>query len=313
MEKTKNKIVITGASGFIGRHLLQDIDTSLFDIRLITRDVKKKINGIPEGTEIVEADLCNIDSLQKAFSGIDIVINCAAEVRNVSQLERTNILGTKNLIQAAIDNGVSKIVHLSSVGVVGAQYSASFFNVDEQAICAPKNEYERTKLESERLLIEAKKQHHFSLSILRPTNVFGEYHPYNALLNLITKINNEKTLPYTSDAFVNYVYVKDLTRLIIEVAMSDKERGIVNVGSSLKLEDFLVMIAKELGKKSHKIQISNVIIQLIALFGIKKLHAISNVTIYDDSKLKSFYTYPFGLEKGIASTIKHYKEQNLVE
>src|ERR1035437_7089710 len=245
MEKVL-KIAVTGAAGFIGQHLLEDISPGQFSLRVITRNASKPLRVLPVDCEVVEADLLNFHSLTKAFDGVDVVINIAAEVRNANMLVQTNIEGVKNLISAAVEKGVKKIIHISSVGVVGMQYGNVRQIVDEEAECFPKIEYERTKLESEKLLIEARKKHNFILNILRPTNVFGEYHPFNALLNFMSYTSNNKPMVGTSNAMVNYVYVKDLTALILQLVKDDREYGILNVGSSSSLIDFSSLISQSL-------------------------------------------------------------------
>ncbi|MGZ4057200.1 MAG: SDR family oxidoreductase [Bacteroidia bacterium] len=88
MEKIKNKVAITGASGFIGRHLLEDIEPSQFDLYLITRNKGKKLHNIPANAIVVEADLSDYESMNKAFAGIDVIIDIAAEVRNIGSWKR---------------------------------------------------------------------------------------------------------------------------------------------------------------------------------------------------------------------------------
>lgn len=307
------KIALTGASGFIGRHLLEDIDSSDLELYLITRNAAKPIKNAPVGSRIIEADLVNYDTLEKAFIGIDLIINIAAEVRNNAKLIQTNITGTENLIKAAVKNKVSKIIHISSVGVVGKQYSSTSIIIDENTVCHPVNEYERTKSISEKLLQEAQKQSNFKLVILRPTNVFGEYHPFNALLHLINHVNSGKTMICTSSAIVNYIYVKDLTSFIIKLIKDEKEYGIINVGYSCKLTTFIKILTDELNKKSSVLILPQFIINLIELTGIKKFRSISNCVVYSDEKLRINYKYPFGIENGITKVVGYYREKKLIK
>jgi nucleoside-diphosphate-sugar epimerase len=307
------KIAITGASGFIGQHLLEDISHTSFSVRIITRNPLKTIGHVTPETEIIKADLKDLGSLKKAFAGIDVIVNIAAEVRNDKLLADTNIEGTKNLIKAATENKVKKIIHLSSVGVVGMQYSDCLTHVSEETECAPKNEYERTKLESEKLLLDADKKNNWQLTILRPTNVFGENHPYNALLHLMNHIHSEKPTVCTRLAKVNYLYVKDLSQLIVKLISDEKEYGIVNVGQHKDLNAFVKLISAELGKKPKMVIIPPFLIKISNLVGINILKSVSNGVIYQDEKLKCFYKYPFGIEQGLRNTIEYYKKQNLIK
>lgn len=306
------KIVITGATGFVGRHLLEDIDPSKYTVRVITRNKEKKII-VPAGFEIMEANLNDVNLLKKAFEGMDVIVNMAAEVRDEKNLEETNVVGTQNLIDAALSTNVSKVIHLSSVGVVGMQYSNAPVIINENTACSPKNEYERTKLASEQLLIQAHQQNKFSLTILRPTNVFGEHHPFNALLHLINHIYSGKMTACTRSATVNYVYVKDLTSLILQLISDEQEYGIVNVGSSCNLNSMMSMLADELHKKKNIISAPQFLVNFIELTGIKKLRVLSNRVVYSDEKLKTFYKYPYGIEKGLKRVISFYNEQSLIK
>ena len=115
------KILITGASGFIGQHLIEMIALDMYKVSLLTRDVNKKQRIYRSEINILQGDLNDLPSLILATKDIDCIVNIAAEVRNQSQLAATNIQGVKNLMDAIVINGVKKIVHISSVGVVGKQ------------------------------------------------------------------------------------------------------------------------------------------------------------------------------------------------
>jgi nucleoside-diphosphate-sugar epimerase len=306
------KLLITGASGFVGQHLLEGIDTARFDIRVITRDINKKI-PLPAGAQVVQADLNDEASLIKASAGVDVLINTAAEVRDPAKLAETNIEGTKKLIRAIIENRIQQLIHLSSVGVVGMQYRSTPVVVDEQSHCDPKNEYERTKLESERLLKEASARYGFRLVILRPTNVFGESHPFNALLNMAQHISSGKPLLQSSGAMVNYVYVKDLTEAILAFTKDASPSGTYNVGEAMSLEDFTTVISAALQKKKNTLKVPQFLINFMSRLGLKKFNTVSNKVEYDDAALKSVFSYPYGIKKGVENTIAYYKKKGLLK
>lgn len=308
-------ILITGATGFIGRHLLELISTHTNyipkNITLISRNLDKFDENIKNSYKIIKADLNDLESLIKAFKHIDVIINTAAEVRNYNKLEQTNVEGTKNMVAAAVKNNVKKIIHLSSVGVVGMQYSINPKEVDEYAVCNPKNEYERTKLLSEHILKEAAISNSFDLIILRPTNVFGEHHPLNALQTILKHISKNKPMLTTKTATYNYVYVKDVTATLVKmIDYHPSQVEIYNIGTSMLIKDFIPMINNGLKVKSKVIYIPKIIVNLFNLMGIKKLYPISNEVCYSDKKLKAIFEYEFGLEKGIYNTIAYYKSIN---
>ncbi len=309
----KLKIVITGATGFVGQHFLEDLDVEHYEVTIITRNPDKKMRIHPEVITILEADLGNVDSLIHAFEGKDMLINLAAEVRNISKLAETNIQGTKNLIEAIEKTKISKVIHLSSVGVVGAGYNHRFFQVNETTVQHPGNEYERTKLESENLFIEGSKKLDFSLTVLRPTNVFGEFHPFNALLNFMSRIQNNQAFLYEKEALVNYVYVKDLTGSIIRLLKESDNCGIINVGKSQPLIEFYKELTTKLNCSGKAYSVPYIFIKLVLLLGIKKFQSISNKVEYTDAKLAAFFDYPYGNVEGLTRTIEHYKKMKLLK
>ena len=308
----KTKIVITGATGFIGKDLLKQLDVNAFDVTIVTRNKDKFEGCFTESITIVEADLLTLHSLISAFNQQDILVNLAAEVRNLDLLEATNIQGTKNIIQAIQQTSVSKVIHLSSVGVVGKGYSHSPLLVDENTSASPANEYERTKWVSEQLFLEAAANGDFELAVLRPTNVFGENHPFNALLNLMRKIISGSPLFYVDGAMVNYVYVSDLNSFIVHLIKTNSFQGIYSVGKSMPLIDFYKMVGKELDVKTKIIKIPAFLIATVKKIGMKKLQPISNKVSYSDQKLEEIFRYTFGLEKGIAKTVDYFKKRELL-
>ncbi len=305
-------ILITGASGFIGQHLLADIDPNKHAISVVTRNTNKNIPSLPENSKVIVADLTAIDSLKKAFANIDVIINLAAEVRNEKKLTETNVKGTENLLEAAALAGVQKIIHLSSVGVVGMQYNFENTVVTEEAKCNPKNEYERTKYLSEQILVEGCRKNNIALSILRPTNVFGEKHPFHATLKIMKHIKEGKLIVLAKEAKVNYVYVKDLSAAILKL-IDQPQNKILNIGYPSSYKEFIAITEHILNKKAKTITLPDVLFKTLNFLGIKKLRVISNKVIYDDSRLKSFFDYPCGLEKGLTNTYKYFHKKGLIE
>lgn len=309
----RKKLIITGASGFIGKDLLKRIDFNQYEITAISRNPDKLRALNYKHLNIVKADLNNSDELIEAFRGQDILINLAAEVRDSGKLADTNIDGTHNLVLAIKSSGISRCIHLSSVGVTGAGYQIDDRHVDEDFVCNPQNEYERTKALSEEILKKASEVENFQLQVLRPTNVFGEEHPFNALLNLIQQINNGNILPFSKHAKVNYVYVGDLNCVILHLLEQSNVNDTYNVGSSMELRRFYEMIGRNLRVKSKLIRIPTIVIRLLNLFKITKLHSISNATVYSDRKLKQVVDYSIGIEKGLQNTIDYYLNKGLVK
>lgn len=307
----KKKVIITGATGFVGKHLMNFLDLTNYEYTLLTRN-PDKLAGEFQRFSIVFGDLNDLDSLKNAFSGHDILINLAAEVRNLDLLEQTNIVGTNNLVEALKSTEIKKVIHLSSVGVVGKVFSAKPFVVSESELPTPQNKYEETKLKSEEILLAQKES--FELVVLRPTNVFGEMHPFNALNNLFNHVQTGKTMVYTRQAMVNYLYVGDLCKVITWFLEHEGHPGVYQVGNAMPFVEFYDQIEKKLNVRGKRLVFPNSLVKCLEFMGIRRLRAISNQVVYDDSKLKNLIgRYHFGIDKGLDLTIDYFRKKGLLK
>jgi dihydroflavonol-4-reductase len=152
-------IFLTGATGFIGGHLLKALVTEGATVRCLVRksSSRRNLQGLP--LEEVEADLRAPDSLREAMKGCDLVFHCAADyrlyARDSSELYDTNVEGTRNILRIAADSGVRRVVYTSSVGALGLHADGTPAN--ESTPVTLKNmvgHYKRSKFLAERVADE---------------------------------------------------------------------------------------------------------------------------------------------------------------
>ena len=309
-------VLITGATGFIGQHLLEELAADDIQIKIISRQQNPKLWCNTKQFTVFQADISHRESLTTIFQNVDVVISLAAELRNTEKFELTNTLGVKNIIEFAQENGVKKIIHLSSVGVVGMQYSLTHILVEENTPCNPKNKYESTKLEAEKIVTSSK----LSSVIIRPTNVFGDHHPRRALLGFFQRCKSKHSFPIKKDAFVNYVYVKDVAHAIRFALLNDTENRVVNIGEGMLLKDFIEITSQQLnvGYKINNLPTSFVLaMEAIGYLGNKKLKAklrgLSNCVEYKDDFIKNNIGYKYGLKTGVSKSVEYYTNQGLLK
>jgi uncharacterized protein YbjT (DUF2867 family) len=107
-------ILLTGGTGFVGRHVLQTLLTSGKDVRALVRDPKQ---GASLGSEVVEGDMTAAASLRRAVEGVDVVVHLVAVRQGKPELfQRVMIEGTRNLLAAANEAGVKRFVLMSALG-----------------------------------------------------------------------------------------------------------------------------------------------------------------------------------------------------
>lgn len=164
-----NTVAIVGASGYIGRHLVEELARDGgFRIKILTRTQTVDLSGVAwsDHVEVIKGDLRDEVSLHEFLEPGCTVINLAYLW---SEGELTNLVVIKNLLSACKDRAVRRLIHCSTAAVVGR---VSDDHITENTECRPITEYGVTKLKIESEIIRASKGV-FESVILRPTGVFG--------------------------------------------------------------------------------------------------------------------------------------------
>lgn len=167
------KVCVTGASGFIGSHLCRRLISDGFGVRGIDVDIRGSEGLRRAGVEVREVDLTGEIDGDAVLGGCDAVIHTAG-VLGPSGLPYTvfhevNVEGTKRIISAAMNRGITRIIHFSSVGILG---SVTREPVTEEYPPNPGDGYERTKYEAEQwVMLQA--ADHAGINVIRPAWVYG--------------------------------------------------------------------------------------------------------------------------------------------
>jgi NAD dependent epimerase/dehydratase len=250
MSLKNKKILITGADGFIGSHLAEDLVKSGYKVRAFvfynsfnTRGWLEQIpRDIQQEMEIFAGDIRDPYGVKRAMSGCDIVFHLAALVaipysyHSPESYVDTNIKGTLNILQAARELGVEKIVHTSTSEVYG---SARYVPIDENHPLQGQSPYAATKIAADQLALAFYRSFGTPVAIIRPFNTYGPRQSTRAVIpTIITQVASGQqklklgaTLP-TRD----FNYVKDTIRGFIAVASQDRAIGeIINIGSNYEI------------------------------------------------------------------------------
>ncbi|HEV8268265.1 MAG TPA: hopanoid-associated sugar epimerase [Thermoanaerobaculia bacterium] len=151
--------LVTGGTGFVGAHLVRALLAKGHAVRCLVRRGTKATNLDGLDVERVEGDLRDSDSLVRAVTGSERVFHCAADYRlgapDPVTLHQSNVEGTRNVLQAARDAGVSKVVYTSSVGALGLTADGTPANettpVSRDSVVGA---YKRSKFDAERVAEE---------------------------------------------------------------------------------------------------------------------------------------------------------------
>ena len=168
-----NACLVTGASGFIGGHVIQRLLAEGHQVRCLVRASSDTtlLDSLP--VEIAVGDLTDPTSLSRAAAGCRYVVHCAAQVSDwttTDQMTQVNVAGTRNLLRAATEASVERFVHISTTDVYG--YPAR--KVDETHVGATFcNWYSQSKRDAEREVRRARDAGTIETVILRPATVYG--------------------------------------------------------------------------------------------------------------------------------------------
>jgi predicted dehydrogenase/nucleoside-diphosphate-sugar epimerase len=236
-----SKILITGASGFIGGRLAERLYFNYGNTpRCLLRNFHNVSRLMRIPGEIVIGDVLDFDSLVKASAGCDAVIHTAyGNTPDDDVNVKINTIGTENVIRAALHNGVKRLIHLSTVEVYGRN-QPSFVN-EETATGYSHNQYGNSKLDAEHLCWKYYHEHALPVIILRLSVVYGPHAPIWTV-NVINRLLNRGFC--LSDEFTgicNAIYIDDcIDAIFLAITRHDVlgETFIVSGGEKLTWNEY---------------------------------------------------------------------------
>ncbi len=231
---------VTGASGFIGRHLVGELIDAGYCVRVLSR---KAPDSYPDEVSFFRGDLSGCeDILIKFVDQADVLFNCAGEIQNIDKIKQVNVDGTRRLIDVARGR-VRRWVQLSSIGVYG---QPRYGLVDEFYTLNPSNPYEHSKAVADQLLLQAAEGNAFELAILRPSNVYGIGMRSAYLDNLRRMVRNRLFFFIgPPGASATFVHVIDVARALLLCADNPKAAGrIYNLSGNDTFEHLIDCVAR---------------------------------------------------------------------
>jgi nucleoside-diphosphate-sugar epimerase len=168
------KTLVTGATGFIGKHLVKTLVEQGRDVRCLVRKTSDTQYLEKLGVELFYGDLLNKDSLKGIVKGVNIVHHLAGEVysRRSSDYYQINVDGTKNLLEVCLRWHIKRFIFLSSIQAAGPSLRQGIL-LNERSPCKPITSYGISKLEAEKLIYKKYKASAFPAVIIRAPMVYG--------------------------------------------------------------------------------------------------------------------------------------------
>src|SRR6266446_3013630 len=251
---------LTGATGFVGSHVARALVAQGADLRLLVRSGSDLRNIRELRAERVVGDLRDAASLKKAVAGCEVVFHVAADyrlwVRDPEQMYRSNVDGTKAILEAARENKVRRVVYTSSVATMGFQSNGHLANEDSPVSLANMiGPYKRSKFMAEEIAIQAGKSG-MDVVVVNPTTPVGERDLKPTPTGRIVVDFLKKKFPAYVDTGLNLVDVAECARGHIAALEKGKtgERYILG-GENLTLKQILDRLGAITGLPSPKVKL----------------------------------------------------------
>ena len=259
------KILVTGSDGFIGSHLTEALIKAGYDVRAFVMYNSFNSWGwldycdetVRGKFEIFAGDIRDPFGVKEAMKGCDMVFHLAALIaipysyHSPATYIDTNIKGTLNVLQAARELGIKKVVHTSTSEVYG---SAQFVPITEEHPLRGQSPYSASKIGADQLAMSFYSSFKTPVCTIRPFNTYGPRQSARAVIpTIIIQIldgNNSLKLGAVHPTR-DFSYVADTVQGFISVGMSDKTVGeVINIGSGFEISigDTVKVISEALGK-----------------------------------------------------------------
>ncbi|WP_118828413.1 NAD-dependent 4,6-dehydratase LegB [Salinibacter ruber] len=258
------RILVTGADGFIGSHLVEALVERGEEVRAFVRYNAFNSWGwldtvnedVREAIEIFSGDVRDPNGVRKAMQGIDVVYHLAALIsipysyHSPDTYVDTNVTGTLNILQAARDLGTKKVVHTSTSEVYG---SAQFVPITEDHPLQGQSPYSASKIGADQMALSFYRSFDTPVAVIRPFNTYGPRQSTRAVIpTIITQIaSGRRTLELGNlHPTRDFSYVEDTARGFMAVADSDEAVGeVVNIGSGFEISigDLVDLTAEAMG------------------------------------------------------------------
>jgi len=255
---------LTGATGFLGSHVARALAEHSADLRLLVRANSNTKNIADLKADLVTGDLRDPASLEKGIAGCDVVFHVAADyrlwVRDPEEMYRSNVEGTRAILEAAHKNGVRRVVYTSSVATMG--FTSNGQPADENSPVSLDNmigHYKRSKFMAEQVTIEAARAGQ-DIVIVNPSTPIGERDIKPTPSGRIIVDFLKKKFPAYVDTGLNLVDATECARGHIAALEKGRsgERYILG-GENLTLKQILDKLAAITGLHSPKVRVPYVL------------------------------------------------------
>ena len=320
----RNKVLVTGADGFIGSHLTEELVLRGYDVKALVQYNSFNSWGwldscskeIREQIEVIPGDIRDLNSIRNSLRNCGAVLHLAALIAipysyyAPEMYVDTNVKGTLNVLQAAREFNLARVVHTSTSEVYG---TAKFVPITEEHVLQGQSPYSATKIAADQLAFSFYSSFNLPVITIRPFNTYGPRQSARAVIpTIISQIaNGAKSIKLGSTQPTrDFSYVSDTVNGFIAALESNKGAGeVVNLGSNFEISigDTAALIASEMNSDVEILEDLNRLRPKNS--EVERLWA-DNTKARELLSWEPKYVGLEGFRKGIAETVKWFTDKS---
>lgn len=269
------KILVTGATGFIGRNLVAKLVEEKHDVTALVRKTSE-VRGIPKEVRLVEGDLLDLASLKDATKGAEMVIHLAAMFefypKDVDLLYRVNVEGTRNLLTACKNSSIRRFIYCSTAETTGVVTNPP---ATEETELNPMYDYGKSKVEAEKVVREEAAIGGFEYIVLRPVGVTGPGEFYVGFETIKAIADGDiSMIPGDGQKHIMFLHVDDVIQGFLSAIRTKdgvNETFLLCTDDVFTYEEVFQFVANHLGVEPPKRKVPVFLAKLgVALIGFFK-------------------------------------------
>jgi len=249
-----NPVAVTGASGLLGRHVIDKLLEEQVPVIALVRDTR---TSFPAGVSVRHIDMTDPTSMHEAFEGAGTIVHAAGFVsfnpRRRKEIMEINVEGTRHVVNVCLDLGIKNIVQISSVSALGRK-PGEMVNEDDPWTGLHASDYGTSKYLAE-LEIYRGAEEGMNVGLVNPSVILTGSQPHRSSASILDYVWNGNR--FVTGGFLNYVDARDVSDAVFALIKTPRngERFILS-GGRIAFEDFFRRVAKVWNKRAPSIHIS---------------------------------------------------------
>lgn len=248
------KVAVTGASGHIGNCLVRKLIERGYEVSVLVHQFNSNLHRL--NVCEIQGNLLQIDTLHQLCKGAEVVFHLAAKItidnKNADEVYAINVKGTQNILDAALEQKITKFIHFSSIHAFLNRDPSQLLDESSPLNITSKSMYESTKAKSEELVSKAVERGLHAV-VLCPTAVIGPFDYRQSLLGQAIQKMYANSLPMLVKGGYNWVDVRDVVDGAIK-AMEKGEKGekYILSGTYCSLKELSVLLGNVFNRKTPR-------------------------------------------------------------